>query len=179
MGSIHYNVAPRYTGGSPAQVPRDTALKVAGEEKVAHNRALEGLYGEEMQKQAEEFGLAGIAEERTEFGTGWIVLDLCTAKEFFRPFGISLLKVRRTPRATAKRGNISLRDRVSIYTHDAMYSGRVADIQRKNTQNHKKTAYPGDTIVVEGFKRAMYNVAREGGTFCVDIVEISEVSIDL
>lgn len=179
MSSIHWNVAPRYTGGSPAQVPEHIATRVAHEEKVAYDRALDDLYGDDMKREAEARGLGSIVEKRTEHATGWVVQDMCTGISFFRPLALTMPRVRTTPRATAKRGKISLRDRVYVYTRNTMYRGRVLDLCRYNTSNHKKTAYPGDTIVIEGRKRSITDIAGSLGTYRVDIVGISEVSIEL
>ena len=82
----HFNVAPRYTCGSPAQVPQALALRVAAQEKEAYERSLTGIYGEADQALAEQKGLAGIAEERLETAKGWQVRDLCTGEVFLRPF---------------------------------------------------------------------------------------------
>jgi hypothetical protein len=40
MRNHHYNVAPRYTPGSPALVPEETARRVAAQEKDAYEDAL-------------------------------------------------------------------------------------------------------------------------------------------
>lgn len=82
----HFSVAPRYTCGSPAQVPEHIARRVAEEEKQAYERSLTGIYGDADKELAEKKGLAGIAEERTETAKGWQVRDLCTGEAFLRPF---------------------------------------------------------------------------------------------
>jgi hypothetical protein len=85
---IHFNVAPRYTPGSPAQVPIRTAVMVALEERQAIKHNLDGIYGEERRKKAEELGLKGIVEARREGPKkrGWDVLDLITGERFDRPY---------------------------------------------------------------------------------------------
>jgi hypothetical protein len=84
--NISYNVAPRYTCGSPAMVDERTAVQVAAEEKHFYEMALTGAFGEEDQTKAKTLGLLGIAEARHERPKGWDVLDLITQERFFRPF---------------------------------------------------------------------------------------------
>jgi len=84
--NIVYEAMPRYTSGSPAQVPRDTAVRVAITEWLWHDRALGGVYGREAQRKAEEKGVGGIAEARVELRTSWAVLDLITGAWEQRPF---------------------------------------------------------------------------------------------
>lgn len=62
----HFNVYPRYTAGSPAQVDRATAERVAAEERVAHGHVLAGRCGSAEQERAQRLGLDGIAEEAWE-----------------------------------------------------------------------------------------------------------------
>lgn len=85
--SLRCHVRPRYSPGSPAMVNDHIALNVADDEKVAHEHALEGAYGEEQQKRAKALGLRGIAYVMAESGSGrkfrWLVYDLIT-KETFR-----------------------------------------------------------------------------------------------
>lgn len=92
MGS-HYNVAPRYTPGSPALVPRDVAEKVAQEEKHFVEHALSGAWGERNKAMAERLGLRGIVELRKERRDHWEVLDLCTGERFKRLFPDKLHKL--------------------------------------------------------------------------------------
>lgn len=81
----HYNVAPRWTGGSPAQVDALTAYRVVDEEQDAHLHALEGAYGAEQKRLAERpFALDGIVEYLQEFSDGWLVFDLITGEVFYR-----------------------------------------------------------------------------------------------
>lgn len=76
----HFNVAPRYTCGSPAMVDHDTAERVAQEERTAYERALTGIYGEEDKLKAETMGLNGIAEAVTERRGGFDVIDMITGQ---------------------------------------------------------------------------------------------------
>lgn len=43
--AFHFDVAPRYSAGSPSQVSMETALSVAQSEEEAFNRTLAGRYG--------------------------------------------------------------------------------------------------------------------------------------
>jgi len=87
MTNLYYNVSPRYTGGSPAQVTLRIADQVAREEQTAHARALTGIYGDEERERAAQ-GLRGISEEVSERADAWIVRDLITGERFVRPFTI-------------------------------------------------------------------------------------------
>jgi hypothetical protein len=85
MGNSHYNVAPRWSSGSPAMVDRRTAIGVAGDEQSSHSHALQGFYGEDKQRAAQAPGaLSGIVEHRHESGRGWFVRDLLTGEYFYR-----------------------------------------------------------------------------------------------
>jgi len=90
MSAIYFHVAPRYTGGSPAQVDEATARRVAAQEQHAY----EQLVGDPDLKDSVEAlaaaveGAAGIVEQRTERADCWIVLDLITGAEFVRPFPV-------------------------------------------------------------------------------------------
>jgi hypothetical protein len=93
----HFNVAPRYTPGSPAMVPEDLARRVAEEEKKFIQHALEGAWGEEQKQRAERLGLRGIVEMRIERRDHWEVEDLCTGEKFKRFFPEKLRKLGWTP----------------------------------------------------------------------------------
>ncbi len=84
----HFNVAPRFTPGSPALVREEIALRVAAQERDSFPRAKEGIYGETDKAKAERLGLRGIVEYRVERGSGkkhgWEVIDLCTGERLFR-----------------------------------------------------------------------------------------------
>lgn len=82
----HYNVAPRYTAGSPGLVDKATAEHVAKQERAGYENARKGRYGPELQDKALLRGLAGIVEYRIECPTGWGIHDLITGDEFLRPF---------------------------------------------------------------------------------------------
>jgi hypothetical protein len=78
MTHISYNVAPRYSAGSPAAVDHDTALRVAADELAAYTRAIEGAYGEEACTRATALGLSGIVEQREIHAHHYIATDLMT-----------------------------------------------------------------------------------------------------
>lgn len=82
----HYNVAPRYTPGSPGIVSEAIAEDVAKNERQVHAWALEGRYGEAERERARSLGLAGIVELRSEGKKGWDVLDVITGERFVRSF---------------------------------------------------------------------------------------------
>ena len=82
----HFNVRPRYGGGSPAAVKLHTAQSVAASEMRSYADALEGVYGEALQARAKRLGLRGIAEGVRETRKGWEVIDLCTSETYIRPF---------------------------------------------------------------------------------------------
>lgn len=82
----YYNVRPRYTPGSPAQVPQETAERVAEEERHGWEVSLSGAYGHANVEVAKVCGLAGIVEARVEYRKGWKVHDLLTNERFWRPF---------------------------------------------------------------------------------------------
>lgn len=86
MRAIHFNVTPRYSSGSPAQVDEDTARRVADDERRDYACALDGSYGVTEQKHAQDAGLAGIVEEREERADCWLVTDLLTGDRFVRMF---------------------------------------------------------------------------------------------
>lgn len=80
----HFSVAPRYSGGSPAQVDERLAERVASEEVDGFLMSLAGAYGPEGLARAERLGLEGIVEERVERHGGWEVRDLISDRHFFR-----------------------------------------------------------------------------------------------
>ena len=91
MRSVSYwNVRPRYTPGSPALVDCRTATKVAKDEKEFYEYALSGTWGEKEKARAEAEGLRGIAEhviyeKRENRVNGFVVRDLITGEEYWRP----------------------------------------------------------------------------------------------
>ena len=95
--SGHFNVAPRYTPGSPALIDEATARRAANAEKEFIEHALSGAWGEEQKARAARLGLRGIVEYRVEQGSGkklgWDVLDLCTGERFFRLANEALVKL--------------------------------------------------------------------------------------
>jgi len=84
--SNQVNVAPRYTCGSPALVNSQIANRVAAQEQRSYNDHLEGVYGAELQRKAEQDGLALIAFTMKETRKGWEVEDLITGEKHFWPF---------------------------------------------------------------------------------------------
>lgn len=99
MQRSYFNVRPRYTPGSPAQVSEAIALRVAEEERVSREHALSGAYGAEHRARAESLGLGpqpdrdgvrrGLAEEVVEHRDHWLVRDLPTGELYARPFSTS------------------------------------------------------------------------------------------
>jgi hypothetical protein len=86
--SKYFNVAPRYTCGSPAMVSAAIALRVADEEKEGYAVTLEGVYGPEAKALAERAGLRRIAEAVIEKADCWLVHDLITQEDYIRPFTV-------------------------------------------------------------------------------------------
>ncbi len=88
MRAGYFNVAPRFTPGSPALVNQEIALRVAAQERRAFEPAKMGVYGKDDQERAGRLGLRGIVEYRTERGSGkkhgWEIIDVCTGEKFFR-----------------------------------------------------------------------------------------------
>lgn len=83
--NANFHLVPRYTPGSPAQVPWDTFLHVAQEELGSYEDALTGIFGEEKQKIAETKALSGIAFCRWEKGKKVFRLDIITGVQFEEP----------------------------------------------------------------------------------------------
>lgn len=87
-----FNVAPRYTPGSPALVDEATALKVAREEKDAYEYVLKGYGGVADQRKAQApkaqapNALALIVFEMRERPKGWVVHDMITDEWHWWPF---------------------------------------------------------------------------------------------
>lgn len=77
---ITYNVAPRYSAGSPAMVDRKTALGVAEDEIDGHGAALQGIYGIPQRDLARSKGLSGIVTEVAHYSTYTITEDLITGE---------------------------------------------------------------------------------------------------
>jgi hypothetical protein len=86
--SVRCHVRPRYSAGSPAMVPDETALQVARDEKGDYQHAREGSYGEEQRRRSEVLGLRGIVYAMAESGSGrkfrWLIQDLITGECFRR-----------------------------------------------------------------------------------------------
>ncbi len=74
-----YQVRPRYTPGSPAQVDEEIATQVAKEEAHMFEAYREGYMGVAWQQKAERLGLQRIAYYIQEKGGHWVLLvDLIT-----------------------------------------------------------------------------------------------------
>jgi hypothetical protein len=85
MKSLHWYLAPRYCAGSPSAVWNEAlARRIVRDEKESYEHTLEGVYGPQQQERAQQLGLSGIVEERTEYKNGWKVLDLITGRRFYR-----------------------------------------------------------------------------------------------
>lgn len=92
----HYNVRPRYSCGSPAQVDRATALMVVEDEKRSFEQVLSGAEGEARRNVArvgrlEPFnvpdkGRCAIVEEVEEHSNHWLVRCMMTGELFVRDF---------------------------------------------------------------------------------------------
>lgn len=78
--ALRYNVAPRYTPGSPALVREDVARRVMRDEQAEYEQVIAGLYGEDKKEQASRLGLSGIVEERWEFRGVVMYRDLLTGE---------------------------------------------------------------------------------------------------
>jgi hypothetical protein len=82
MSKPYFNLAPRYTAGSPAAVwDRALAERIAREEQRSYERYLEGVYGTENQEMAQKAGVAGIVEERVTFAHHFIATDMITGEK--------------------------------------------------------------------------------------------------
>lgn len=105
---ISYHVKPRYAPGSPAMVDFGTAKRVAADEVFSHQATIEGIYGEESQKQAEARGLSGVVYAMDERADCWLVTDLITgesyARLFDRQFSTAGAKVTKVKHLTRKYG---------------------------------------------------------------------------
>lgn len=99
MASITYNVAPRFTPGSPAAVDLATATKVVDDERRAYRATLEGVYGADAVWRANKDGLDGIVEERDERSDCWLVTDMITGRRFIRLFPSQEDPAKRSKRA--------------------------------------------------------------------------------
>lgn len=78
--TMTWNVAPRYTAGSPAMVDADTARRVALQEQHAIRDYLDGSCGETAQTMAKRLGLAGIVWSCREVRSKLIKVDVITGK---------------------------------------------------------------------------------------------------
>ena len=75
--NITFNVAPRYTAGSPAAVDYRTAIRVVSQERDSYEHA---------KGTPEDKGLELIVFEMDETSKGWNVHDMITDRQWFWPF---------------------------------------------------------------------------------------------
>lgn len=86
IGSTRWRVKPHYTCGSPADLPRSNAYRVAGQELRSYHLTLCGAYGDEKQAEAEQRGLAGISLAYVQRRCHWEVQDLLTGDFYEQPY---------------------------------------------------------------------------------------------
>lgn len=113
MNVSFYQVAPRYSGGSPAMVTESVALRVMADETFARNAALEGVFGEEERRRAQTLGLSGIVERLTDRDEGWDVEDLLTGEQSYRPSQWSLRQQEAREREALRRSRLPVSLRVA------------------------------------------------------------------
>lgn len=101
MRQVIYQVAPRFTPGSPAQVDSATAERVAREERAAYQDELDRTGKTDPTAQ----GLEGVAECLQELanGRGWHVMDLITGRRYVRPEAGGAVDAAMRPAAPARR----------------------------------------------------------------------------
>lgn len=124
--ATQWNVAPRYTGGSPAMVNPRIAHHVARQERESYEHHLEGIYGEHNKQKAEAEGLGLIAFTMRETRKGWEVEDLITGEKHFWPFKASCPTCK-AKRVDCKRGFLTqhMFKGGSGYCWDQSYQGEV------------------------------------------------------
>lgn len=101
----HFNVAPRYTSGSPAMVDEATALRVANQERKQWTNEGEGFFGKEARDRALKVGLDLISFEMVERPKGWEVYDLITKKQWWWPHKAECPTCK-AKKVTCKRGHL-------------------------------------------------------------------------
>lgn len=72
----YFDVAPRYSAGSPAAVREEIALQVMKDERAHIRYFLDGTFGEENQQLAQRLGLHGIVVLIRERGGKLVIEDL-------------------------------------------------------------------------------------------------------
>jgi hypothetical protein len=81
MRSIErFDVRPKFTGGSPAMVDQNTAMRVLGQELSAFRYTKEGIYGEDKAAEALRRGAGNIVIKWSEKGGKIFVQDLLTGE---------------------------------------------------------------------------------------------------
>ena len=115
MGApIRYEVRPRFTPGSPAQVDEATFWRVRAQEQEGYYRARSGRFGDEERARAERLGLERVAFTRRERGGCWLIGDCMTNRNYLelpdltlgkgQGFGPGRVVLRPRGRFTFKRG---------------------------------------------------------------------------
>lgn len=144
---IRWNVAPRYSPGSPAQVDFATAQQVAADEQRGYEYALRGVYGEEQQAQARERGLDRIVWSQQEIQNCWRVQDYLTGRTYVvLPF--VRLEVRRGRLARVERGDvIAFRQEGGslLYTH-----GKVDRIETNRPRRSRPLQVQDFFVLTDG-----------------------------
>lgn len=92
-----FQVFPRYTAGTPAQVDQEQALRIAGEELKAYEENLSLPFNDPEHSRAKRLGLHGIVESLVEEEDGWHVVDQITKRVSTRPF-------KKNEKASVRRG---------------------------------------------------------------------------
>jgi len=132
--TVTWNVAPRYTAGSPAMVDEATARRVAAQEQDAIEAFLDGSCGEENRTKAEKLGLDGIVWSSLEIRRVLVTEDLITGAVIKHP-------IRNDQEATHRAG----RDRIAeIYREIAQIEAEsAARIESLRSELHAIDALVG------------------------------------
>lgn len=87
--NVHFEVRPRYCGGSPSLVPQGTCAQEAVDEQEAYERHLTGVYGDKKKAMAGKKGLKWICFARWEKGKKVYRYDLITGETIQEPKRLS------------------------------------------------------------------------------------------
>lgn len=133
--SYTFNVAPRYSAGSPASVDERTARRVIIDERSSYLSAITGLFGAvEQDRASKPYALNGIVERRLEYADGWVVYDMMTLDVFYRFNRDDRLPTLRQRERARERIRMELREvlleQVSII--DRIVKGMANDLLRDN-----------------------------------------------
>jgi hypothetical protein len=135
--NFSFDVAPRYSPGSPALVDQPTAEKVMRAEREFYAHALEGIYGVEEQQKAKRMGLEGIVVQRWESATQVHTLDLMTDARSSRPLTEKPAR-RRTPLPRSEKLDVS-----AIGANEALFPCVNLNGDARNTLiTERHLAYP-------------------------------------